>query len=123
MGDVIELTPRIPFKSLTTGKRFNSPVSLSIKLEQDADCWLYGCQVGKIFIATVLSIIHGKHAWSSAARWKYVNATVIKAVTIRRMIKTINKVTKFSRILGLELAIQHILPCVKELSSYLSQHV
>ncbi|GKB35162.1 probable GTP diphosphokinase RSH2, chloroplastic [Tanacetum coccineum] len=23
MGDVIELTPRIPFKSLTTGKRFN----------------------------------------------------------------------------------------------------
>ncbi|GKB77305.1 serine/threonine-protein phosphatase 2A 65 kDa regulatory subunit A beta isoform-like protein, partial [Tanacetum coccineum] len=33
------------------------------------------------------------------------------------------KVTKFSRILGLELAIQHILPCVKELSSYLSQHV
>nr|GEW25500.1 serine/threonine-protein phosphatase 2A 65 kDa regulatory subunit A beta isoform-like [Tanacetum cinerariifolium] len=32
------------------------------------------------------------------------------------------KVTKFSRILGLELAIQHILPCVKELSSYSSQH-
>nr|GEY53310.1 serine/threonine-protein phosphatase 2A 65 kDa regulatory subunit A beta isoform-like [Tanacetum cinerariifolium] len=32
------------------------------------------------------------------------------------------KVTKFSRIVGLELAIQHILPCVKELSSYSSQH-
>nr|GFC51497.1 serine/threonine-protein phosphatase 2A 65 kDa regulatory subunit A beta isoform [Tanacetum cinerariifolium] len=32
------------------------------------------------------------------------------------------KLTKFSRILGLELAIQHILPCVKELSLYSSQH-
>ncbi|GKA59744.1 serine/threonine-protein phosphatase 2A 65 kDa regulatory subunit A beta isoform [Tanacetum coccineum] len=33
------------------------------------------------------------------------------------------KVTKFSRILDPKLAIQHILPCVKELSSYSSQHV
>ncbi|KAJ0727226.1 putative armadillo-like helical protein [Helianthus annuus] len=33
------------------------------------------------------------------------------------------KVTKFSRILSPELAFQHILPCVKELSSDSSQHV
>ncbi|CAL5335799.1 unnamed protein product [Camellia sinensis] len=33
------------------------------------------------------------------------------------------KVTKFCQILNLELAIQHILPCVKELSSDSSQHV
>ncbi|GKF19879.1 serine/threonine-protein phosphatase 2A 65 kDa regulatory subunit A beta isoform, partial [Tanacetum coccineum] len=33
------------------------------------------------------------------------------------------KVTKFSRILDPELAIKHIAPCVKELSSYSSQHV
>ncbi|KAH0756840.1 hypothetical protein KY290_020333 [Solanum tuberosum] len=33
------------------------------------------------------------------------------------------KATKFSQILSPELSIQHILPCVKELSSDSSQHV
>jgi hypothetical protein len=31
------------------------------------------------------------HSWSSAASWKYVSATVMKAVTIRRMMKTIKR--------------------------------